>query len=69
MEGRYNKGSAMLSGQVSHSMCYELFPEPTIGDAILDRVIRISYIIVFDSKVSMREIAAKTVMKTLENER
>ncbi|MFA7674163.1 MAG: IS21-like element helper ATPase IstB [Clostridia bacterium] len=67
-EGRYNKSSTILSGQVSHTMWYELFPDPTIADAILDRVIHNSYIIELDSKVSMREIAAKKVMKNLEND-
>jgi len=67
-EGRYNKSSTILSGQVSHGMWYELFPDPTIADAILDRVIHNSYIIELDSDVSMREIAAKKIMKTLEND-
>jgi hypothetical protein len=49
-------------------MWYELFPDPTIADAILDRVIHNSYTIELDSKVSMREIAAKKVMKNLEND-
>jgi len=67
-EGRYGKSSTILSGQVSHTMWYELFPDPTIADAILDRVIHNSYTIELDSKVSMREIAAKKVMKNLEND-
>ena len=34
-ESRYNKKSMILSGQISHSQWYELFPDPTIADAIM----------------------------------
>lgn len=65
-ESRYNKNSTILSGQIAHTMWYELFPDPTIADAILDRVIHNSYIIELDSKKSMRDITAKKTMKTIE---
>lgn len=65
-ESRYNKYSTILSGQIAHTLWYELFPDPTIADAILDRVIHNSYIIELDSKKSMREITAKKTMKTIE---
>lgn len=65
-ESRYNKASTILSGQIAHTMWYELFPDPTIADAILDRVIHNSYIIELDSKISMREINAKKALKSIE---
>lgn len=65
-ESRYNKNSTILAGQIAHSMWYELFPDPTIADAILDRVIHNSYIIELDSDISMREITAKKALKTIE---
>jgi len=36
---RYNKASTILSGQVAYTKWYELSPDPTIADAIMDRVI------------------------------
>lgn len=61
-EARYNKGSMILAGQVPSSQWYELFPDPTIADAIMDRIIHNSYIIELDSKQSMREIMAAKKM-------
>lgn len=40
---------------------YELFPDPTIADAIMDRVIHNAYILALDSKKSMREVMAKNI--------
>jgi DNA replication protein DnaC len=62
-ESRYNRGSMILSGQISQSQWYELFPDPTIADAIMDRIIHNSYIMELDSKLSMREIMADRKMK------
>lgn len=62
-ESRYNKGSTVLSGQVSHTQWYELFPDPTIADAIMDRVIHNAYILALDSKISMREVMAERIIK------
>ena len=44
-ESRYNKCSTVLSGQIAHTEWYDLFPDPTIADAIMDRVIHNSYIL------------------------
>lgn len=66
-ESRYNRGSMVLSGQISHNQWYELFPDPTIADAIMDRIIHNSYIIELDSKISMREVMASKKMRYLEN--
>ena len=66
-ESRYNRGSMILAGQISHGQWYELFPDPTIADAIMDRIIHNSYILELDSKISMREVmAAKKMRDTLE---
>ena len=65
-ESRYNKASTILSGQIAHSKWYELFPDPTIADAIMDRIIHNSYILVLDSKKSMREVMAEKTIKNIE---
>jgi len=62
-ESRYNRGSTILGGQVPSSQWYELFPDPTIADAIMDRVIHNSYILELDSTTSMREIMAAKKMR------
>ena len=65
-ESRYNRGSMILSGQISQSQWYELFPDPTIADAIMDRIIHNSYILELDSKLSMREVIATRKMQNLD---
>ncbi len=65
-ESRYNKTSMVLSGQISHTKWYDLFPDPTIADAIMDRVIHNAYILALDSKKSMREIMAERTVKSLK---
>jgi DNA replication protein DnaC len=64
-ESRYNKGSMVLAGQIAHTQWYDLFPDPTIADAIMDRVIHNAYILAIDSKKSMREVMAKKLIKNL----
>jgi len=58
-ESRYHKGSTILSGQIPHTKWYELFPDPTVADAVMDRIIHDAFIIGLDSDRSMREIIAK----------
>ncbi len=65
-ENRYNRASTILVGQVDHSKWYDLFPDPTIADAIMDRIIHNSYILSLDSKKSMREIMAERMINNLE---
>jgi DNA replication protein DnaC len=65
-ESRYNRASTALSGQLSHTKWYELFPDPTIADAIMDRIIHNSYILTLDSKKSMREVMAEKTIKDIE---
>lgn len=66
-ESRYNKASTVIAGQLTHSKWYELFPDPTTADAIMDRIIHNSYILSLDSKKSMREVMAGKSIKTIEN--
>jgi len=58
-EARYNKASTILSAQIEHSKWYDLFADPTIADAIMDRVIHNAYILPLDSKKSMRQFMAE----------
>lgn len=67
-ESRYNRASTVLSGQISHTKWYDLFPDPTIADAIMDRVIHNSYILALDSKKSMREVMAEKTIKSIEKD-
>ena len=62
VESRYNKSSTILAGQIAHTKWYELFPDPTIADAIMDRVIHNAYILAMDSKRSMREVMAEKIV-------
>lgn len=64
-ENRYNKVSTILAGQIAHTKWYELFPDPTIADAIMDRIIHNSYILALDSQKSMREVMAKKMIEPL----
>ena len=61
-ESRYNKISTILSGQIAHTRWYDLFPDPTIADAVMDRVIHNAYILTLDSKKSMREVMAEKMI-------
>ncbi len=58
-EARYNKNTTILSAQIEHSGWYDLFADPTIADAIMDRVIHNAYILPLDSKKSMRQVMAE----------
>lgn len=58
-ESRYGKGSTILSGQIPHPQWYDLFSDPTIADAIMDRVIHNAYILPLDAKKSMRAVMAE----------
>lgn len=64
VESRYNKVSTVLSGQIAHTQWYDLFPDPTIADAIMDRVIHNAYILALDSKKSMREVMAEKIIRS-----
>jgi len=63
-EARYNKSSTILSAQFPHSKWYDLFADPTIADAVMDRVIHNAYIMPLDFKRSLREVMAEKVKKS-----
>jgi len=63
VESRYNKVSTILSGQINHAQWHALFPDPTIADAIMDRVIHNAYVLALDSKKSMREVMAAKMIR------
>lgn len=65
-ESRYNIASTIFVSQIPHDKWYELFPDPTLADAFMDRIIHNSYMIPLDSKVSMREISAEKTMKMVD---
>ena len=64
-ESRYNKSTTILSAQMEHSKWYELFADPTVADAIMDRIIHNAYILPLDSKRSMRQVMAEDTKKDL----
>lgn len=68
VEALYNKGSLILSSQLPREKWYDLFPDPTIADAIMDRVSYNSYILDLESKISMRQITAEKKMALLSPE-
>jgi DNA replication protein DnaC len=39
VEHRYNTSSTIISGQLPYASWHDLFPDPTLADAILDRII------------------------------
>lgn len=61
-ESRYNRGSTILAGQANHEKWYDLFPNPTVADATMDRLVHNAYILAIDSKKSMREVMAEKIM-------
>jgi len=52
--------------EIAHTKWYDLFPDSTIADAVMDRIIHNSYILALDSKLSMREVMAKKAIKNVE---
>jgi DNA replication protein DnaC len=43
VERRYNRASTIISGQLPCTAWHDLFPDPTLADAILDRIIHNAY--------------------------
>jgi DNA replication protein DnaC len=62
-ERRCNKASTILASQIPHKQWYDLFPDPTVADGTLDRVIHNAYVLEIDSKISMREVIAERVIR------
>jgi len=47
------------------SKWYDLFADPTIADAIMDRIMYNAYILPLDSKKSMHQVMAEKLKKNL----
>jgi DNA replication protein DnaC len=58
IERRYGRAATIISGQLPISAWHELFPDPTLADAIVDRVIHNAYKYNITGG-SMRKILAK----------
>jgi len=60
-ERRYGRGSTIVSGQLPATAWHDLFPDPTLADAILDRVVHNAYKFNISGD-SMRKILAERDM-------
>ena len=65
-ELRYNRTSTIFISQIPHEKWYELFEDPTLADAFMDRVVHNSFILPLDSSVSMREVMAQKKLRVLD---
>jgi DNA replication protein DnaC len=43
VERRYDKGSTVISGQIPYSAWHDLFPDPTLADSVMDRLVHNAY--------------------------
>jgi DNA replication protein DnaC len=62
-EQRYDRASTLICGQLPHTAWHDLFPDPTLADAILDRVIHnaVKYAVAGES---MRKVLAERAAAT-----
>jgi DNA replication protein DnaC len=57
VEDRYGRGSILITSQLPAATWHEVIGEPTLGDAILDRIVHNAYRLELDGP-SMRKIKA-----------
>lgn len=62
IELRYQRHSTIIIGQVPHTSWYELFPDPTSADAVLDRIIHNAHKFNITGQ-SMRKVIAEREME------
>jgi DNA replication protein DnaC len=65
-EARYGKASMIVSSQIPHEKWYDLFPDPTLADAFMDRVVHNALVVALDSELSMREVMARRALDGME---
>jgi len=58
VDDRHGRGSTIVTSQLPIEHWYEMIPNPTVADAILDRLVHNAHRLILDGK-SMRESAAK----------
>ena len=58
VDDRHGRGSTIVTSQLPVEHWHETIPNPTIADAILDRLVHNAHRLILDGK-SMRERAAK----------
>jgi DNA replication protein DnaC len=64
LERRYGRAATIISGQMPVSAWHDLFPDPTLADAILDRIVHNAYKY-FISGESMRKTLAEKDLETV----
>ena len=57
VEDRYGRGATLITSQLPVSTWHEVIGEPTLGDAILDRIVHNAYRLDLDGP-SMRKVKA-----------
>jgi DNA replication protein DnaC len=55
IEGRYHKGSTIFCSQFDVKGWHEKIGDPTLADAIVDRIVHDAYTIIIEGKESMRK--------------
>ncbi len=61
-ELRYQKGSTIIAGQLPHANWHELFPDPTLSDAILDRIVHNAHKFNITGESMRKTLAEKEMM-------
>jgi DNA replication protein DnaC len=61
LEDRHNLTSTIISSQIPVDKWHDLIGDPTIADAVLDRLIHNAHAITMKGKDSMRKILAKNI--------
>ena len=59
IDERYQKGSTLITSQLPVASWHEALGDPTMADAILDRVVHNAYKIELEGKDSMRKLRTK----------
>ncbi|CAO0819691.1 hypothetical protein DFAR_1070006 [Desulfarculales bacterium] len=64
LEDRYGRGSTIVTAQVPVDQWHETISEPTVADALLDRLIHNAYKITLKRKSLRKKLASLTGDKT-----